>query len=217
VLGLPPAFVHVSQYMRGFEQWFVDTVRNRRLLGALFDAIMEVQMALAGDMLAASGGDFDVVMTADDIAGQYGPLISLPAYRELIKPRQARYFDFIRSQTSAPFLYHSCGSMYDLLEDLIDIGVQAITPVQVSAAKMEPARLKQEFGDRLAFWGGVDTQWLLPFGTPQDVRRGVRELVETLGAGGGFVLAAVHNIQPEVPVQNICAMFEAAGIDCDRQ
>jgi uroporphyrinogen decarboxylase len=212
VLGVPSAFVHVSQYVRGFEDWFIDAARDQRLLCALFDAVLEVNMALAGEILQTAGHLVDVVMTADDIGAQHGPIVSPQAYRTLIKPRQRAYFEFIRERTPAPILYHSCGSLYVILKDLIEIGVQALTPVQVTARGMQTDRLKEEFGDRVAFWGAVDTQGVLPFGTVEDVRAEVRRRVRDLAPGGGYVLSAVHNIQPEVPPENICAMFEAARI-----
>ena len=210
VLYLPSAFIHKSQYLRGFEDWFMDIAVDQRLIGALFDAVLEMSMATAGDILEVAGHLVDVVNTSDDIGGQNGPIISPRAYRELIKPRQQSYFEFIRARTSAPILFHSCGSIYRLMDDLIKIGVQAVNPVQVSARDMETDRLKREFGDRVAFWGAVDTQHVLPFGTVADVRAEVRRRIRDLAAGGGYVLAAVHNIQPEVPPHNICAMFETA-------
>ena len=210
VLQLPSAFVHVSQYLRGFEDWFVDTARDQRLIGTLFDAVLEVNMATAGEILKVAGHLVDVVMTADDIGDQNGPMVSPQVYRKLFKPRHRAYFQSIRDRTPAPILFHSCGSLYKLMEDLIEIGVQAVTPVQVNAGDMETGRLKREFGDRVAFWGAVDTQHVLPFGTVEDVRFEVHRRIQDLAPGGGYILSAVHNIQPEVPPENICAMFEAA-------
>ena len=208
VLHLPSAFVHKSQYLRGFEDWFMDTACDQRLITALFDAILELSLAEAGEMLRVAGNLVDVVNTSDDIAGQAGPIISPKAYRQLIAPRQRTYFEFIRAHTPAPILYHSCGSLYGLLGDLMAMGVQAVNPVQVNARDMETGRLKSDFG-RLAFWGAIDTQNVLSFGTVDDVRAEVRRRIRDLGPGGGYVLSAVHNIQPEVPPENVCAMFEA--------
>ena len=104
-------------------------------------------------------------------------------------------------------LLHSCGSVYSVLNDLIEIGVQILNPVQTRAANMDPVTLKKEFGDRLAFWGGVDIQEVLPFGSPDDVRADVTHLFETLGDGGGWVLCPSHDIQPEVPPQNIVTLY----------
>lgn len=218
VLYLPSAFIHKTQYLRGFEDWFIDVVRDQRPICALFDAVLEVSMALAGEILAVAGHLVDVVNTSDDIGGQHGLLISPEAYRALIKPRQRAYFEFIRTRTPAPILFHSCGSIYDIMEDLIEIGVQAINPVQTQARGMQAERLARDFGDRICFWGGVDTQCVLPFGTPEEVRVEVARCIGDLGQAGGYVLAAVHNIQPEVPPENVIAMFEAArAFSLDRE
>jgi uroporphyrinogen decarboxylase len=114
----------------------------------------------------------------------------------------------LKSRSSAKILYHSCGSVYALIGDLIEIGIDALNPIQVSARNMDPSKLKTEFGDRVAFWGAIDTQKILPFGTPETVREEVRRIIDTLGKGGGYILASVHNIQRKVPPENICAMFD---------
>jgi uroporphyrinogen decarboxylase len=114
----------------------------------------------------------------------------------------------IKSLRDVKVSYHSCGAVYELIEDLIDIGVDSLNPVQVSARNMDPVKLKKEFGGRMAFWGGIDTHRVLPFGTPEEVRKEVRRMINILGKKGGYVLASVHNIQAEVPPENIVAMFE---------
>jgi len=141
------------------------------------------------------------------------PVCSPPLYRKLIRPFQERIVATIRSHTAAKILYHTCGSVYHYMEDFIGMGIDAINPVQVSARHMDPERLKQEFGDRIAFWGGIDSQHLLPHGTPEQVRGEVRRMFSLMGKSGGWVLAAVHNIQPDVPPENVLAMFEA-GRQC---
>lgn len=213
VLQLPSLFVHKSQYVRGFEDWFIDIASHRRLIAALFDAILERSLAEVGEILAIAGDLVDVVCTADDIAGQSGPIVSPAAYRELIAPRQRAFFEYVRARTSAPILYHSCGSLSELLDDLITMGIQAINPVQVSARGMATARLKARFGSRVAFWGAIDTQQVLPFGSTHQVLSEVQKRIRDLAADGGYVLSAVHNIQPEVPPENICAMYQAARED----
>jgi len=131
-------------------------------------------------------------------------------YRKFIKPRHQRYLEMIHSRTAAKILYHSCGSVVRLLPDFVEMGVDFINPVQVSAVGMDTAALKREFGRYLGFWGSVDTMQVLPFGTPDDVRAEVKRRMRDLAPGGGFVLAAVHNIQPNVPPDNIVAMYDAA-------
>jgi uroporphyrinogen decarboxylase len=156
------------------------------------------------------GANADVVVYADDIAFQDRPMVSPRMYRRLLKPRQRRVFDLLKASGMKVF-YHSCGALVPLLPDLVEIGCDAINPVQVSAAGMEDtAKLKADWGDELTFWGGIDTQAVLPRGTVQEVRDEVRRRMLDMAPGGGYVLAAVHDVQPEVPPENLCAVFEAA-------
>lgn len=209
VLHLSDIFVHTTQYLRGFEPWYMDLVLAPDLAGALMDAVLEIRLEILRRALDAVGDLVDVVSTADDVADQRGPQMSLRHYRALIKPRHARYLALIREKTDATVLYHSCGSVVDLLPDFIDMGIQAINPVQVTARGMDPARLKAAYGRDLVFWGGIDTMHTLPHGTPDDVRAEVRRRIEVLGEGGGYVVTAVHNIQPDVPPENVLAMYES--------
>ena len=210
VVTLPAAFIHYSQFIRGFEDWYLDCAMNPKLMGVLFDAILEVNVALVQGILREVGDLIDVIVTADDIGDQRGTIISPAMYRRLIGPRQKLYFDEIHRLTSAKLLYHTCGSVFDVVKDFIKIGVDALNPVQVSAAKMDTSSLKAETGGQLAFWGAIDTQQVLPYGTISDVRFEVRRRIADLGVGGGYILSSVHNIQPEVPLENVFAMFQAA-------
>lgn len=207
-LDLPDGVTHLSQFLRGFDDWLIDTATDRTLLGSIMDHVTEIYVAMVGPLLDAVGEHVDVILHCDDIAAQNGPLISPRAYRELIKPRQARIFAAIKAHSRAKLLYHSCGSVAWALGDLADIGVDVINPVQVSAAHMDTARLKAEWGGKLAFWGGIDTHHALPFGTPEEVAAEVRRRIEDM-AGGGYVAGSVHIIQAEAPPQNILAMAEA--------
>jgi uroporphyrinogen decarboxylase len=153
----------------------------------------------------------DVIMIGDDLAGQNGPLFAPRIYRQIIKPRQKRLVRYIRSRTKAKIWYHTCGSVMEYLPDLLDNGIDILNPVQISAKGMDPARLKAEFGDRLVFWGGgIDTQHVLPRASPQEVREHVRRNIEAFKPGGGYVFNNVHNIQRDVPPENVLAMFDAA-------
>jgi uroporphyrinogen decarboxylase len=127
----------------------------------------------------------------------------------MIKPHHRRMTETARRH-GKKILWHSCGAVYQFIPDLIEIGVDALNPVQVSAAHMDTKGLKREFGRDLAFWGGVDTGKVLPLGTPAEVREEVKRRIEDLAAGGGYILAAVHNIQADVPPENVVAMFDAA-------
>lgn len=210
VLHLQNIIVHDSQYMRGFERWYMDLALAPDLIGALMDALLDLVMEMTRRALAEVGDLIDVVSCSDDIGDQRGPIMSPRMYRRIIKPRHKRYFDLLRSGTDAKVLYHSCGSVVSLIPDFIDMGIDFINPVQVTAAGMDTANLKREYGDQLGFWGAVDTMRVLPYGTPDDVRAEVRRRICDLGPGGGYVLTAVHNIQPDVPPENIVAMYEAA-------
>jgi uroporphyrinogen decarboxylase len=198
-------------YLRGIENWFLDLAANPDFAVALLRKVTDLMRQGMSGLLAEAGEYIDVVVTGDDLGGQNGPLIGPKMYRRLIKPFHAELMAAIKNLTKAKVFYHSCGSIYPLIGDLIEIGVDILNPVQVSAKDMgDTARLKREFGDRLSFCGAIDTQWVLPHGTPDDVRREVRRRIRDLGPGGGYVLASVHCIQPDVPPENVCAMLEEA-------
>jgi len=207
VLNLQSGFVHTSQYLRGFEDWFLDFARDRRLLETLFDAVLDVSLAICKELLEEVGSEVDVLMASDDLGLQDGLMVSPEAYRELIKPRHKRYFQLMHDMSPGKVFFHTCGSVVDILDDLVEIGVDVLHPVQVSAAGMNPARLKKRWGDKLAFWGAIDTQRVLPFGSVDDVRAEVERRIGELGLGGGYVLGAVHNIQPDVPTENLLTMY----------
>ena len=154
--------------------------------------------------------DVDVISVSDDIGHQDRLCMSPETYRRVFKPRHARMMDTIKSRSDAPVMWHTCGSVYDILEDLIEIGVDSLNPVQTSAARMDPVQLKQNFGDRLSFWGGIDTMHILNRGDSEDVRREVRAKTAALAPGGGYILNPIHNVQPDVPVSNLLAMLDAA-------
>ena len=209
VLRLPTPFVHVTQFLRGFEDWFIDLAADQKLAGALFDAAVEHSSALVEEILKAGGELADVVAFGDDMGFQNGPIVSPELYQRLFKPRHKKYFDTVKKYTSAFIHFHCCGSIYKLLNDIIELGVDVINPVHVAAKDMDSSILGPEFGARLSFWGGIDTQKVLPKGTTEEVKSEVRRCIRNLAPGGGYILSAVHNIQPDVPVENIIAMYEA--------
>jgi len=209
VLNLPSAFVHLSQFLRGFEDWFIDLAADQKLAGTLFDAAVEHTAGVCEAVLKAGGDLADIVATGDDLGTQNGPIISPELYRKLFKPRHKKFLTTLKKHTRAPIHFHSCGSIYRILGDLIEIGVDIIHPVQVAARDMDSAKLKKEFGTRLSFWGGVDTQRVLPKGTPANVKEEVKRRLRDFAPGGGYILAAVHNLQADVPVANILALYEA--------
>ena len=200
--------VHQTQYLRGFHDWYLDLGEDHDLFHCLMNAVLENLIEMNTRALREVGDLIDVVGFGDDIGLQDRPVCSLPMYRKMIRPYQERIVATMRAHTNAKILYHTCGSVSRYIGDFIDIGVNALNPVQVSAKNMEPERLKAEFGDRMAFWGGIDSQHILPHGSPDDVRAAVRRTFDIMGKGGGYVLASVHNIQPDVSPENILALFE---------
>lgn len=210
VLNLGDICVHQSQFCRGIEDWLLDLVVRPALMHDLLRRITNIRIAIAEEALRRVGDSIDLVETSDDVATQQGLLISPEHYREFIKPHHERFFQAVRARTSAKIMYHCCGSVRPILEDLVEMGVDVLNPVQVSAEGMDTAYLKREYGDYLTFMGGIDTQQILSTGSPEEVREEVRRRIDDLAAGGGYVLAPVHNIQPDVPPENIRAMYDTA-------
>jgi uroporphyrinogen decarboxylase len=210
VLNMPGGIVHQSQFMRGFEGWFTDLILNPSFFSALLEKICDLWIEMARDEFDAARDNFDLCFYGDDMAFQNGPMMSMDLYRKMIKPHHKRLFSYIKSRTPAKILYHTCGSVVHLIPDLIELGVDVLNPVQVSAKGMDTRKLKAEFGKDISFWGAIDTQKVLPFGTPEDVAAEVRQRIDDLGPGGGYVLCAVHNIQADVRPENICAMYDTS-------
>jgi len=201
----------MAQRLVGMERCLMMMATDKKLVGALFDQLLALKLAFWEQALPRLGDVVDVVAQFDDYGTQTSQLISPRMFREQLKPRLRVLFERVRQLApQAIRFFHSCGNVRPLIPDLIEIGVEALNPVQIGAAGMEPAGLKRDFGDALAFWGGgVDTQGVLVTGTPQQVRDDVRRNIEVLAAGGGYVFSAVHNIQADVPPQNLIAMREA--------
>ncbi|MFN8621294.1 MAG: uroporphyrinogen decarboxylase family protein [Chloroflexota bacterium] len=208
--GIIAGTLETSLWMRGFEQFFMDLIEEPALAGAILDRVLEVKLRFWEQVLGRIGDLLDVVYDADDYGGQEAPLIAPDLWRRMVKPRIAELYRYIHEHSRAKVFLHSDGAIRELIPDLIEAGVDALNPVQFTAAGMDLASLKTEFGRELCFWGGgVDTQGVLPRGTPQQVRDQVRRCVETLMPGGGYVFATVHNTQADVPPENFLAMWEA--------
>ncbi len=195
-------------YMRGYEQFYKDLYVNPDFVHALLKKTSEVHMKFLEHTLKEVGDEIDVIMQGDDLANQDGPAMSVEMYREFVKPRQREIFDLIKNMTDAKLFYHCCGSVKELLPELIDIGIEIINPVQVRARDMDTDVLKEEFGNEISFWGAIDTQKTLPMGTPEDVAEAVKTQIDNLNRDGGYVLTSVHNIQADVSPENILTMFE---------
>ncbi len=197
-------------WMRGFEDFLCDLYTEPQVAEALMDRITEVDLGLWDVFLTAVGDYVDIVCQGDDLAMQDRAFVPLDVYNKYIKKYHKRIYDFIKTKTKAKIFHHCCGSVYELIPGLIDAGVEVLNPIQTSAKNMEPERLKREYGKYLTFWGGIDTQKLLPFGTPQEIENEVKHVIEVMSKDGGYVFAPGHNIQALVPPQNIEAMLNAA-------
>jgi uroporphyrinogen decarboxylase len=201
----------LTMWTRGFKDGYADWAGNPELSKKILRKFMGLQFAYWEKMFDTMKQiPIDVVHMADDVAGQKSMLISPASYRNQLKPFHKEIFNFIHSKCNAKIFFHSCGSIFSIIPDLIEIGVDILNPVQVSAAKMEPADLKREYGNAVCFWGGgVDTQNSFDENhSPDEVRIDVRKRLQDFMPGGGFIFNTVHNIQGNVPPENIMAMWE---------
>ncbi len=215
VLGsISGGMLEMGLWLKGFEGFYCDLAMNRSLVEALCDKILELKTSYWNKVLAEFGELVDVVHEGDDYGGQHGLLLSPQMWRALFKPRLRQLFDSIkRAAPHVRIFFHSCGSIVEIIPDLIEVGMYILNPIQVAAAGMDTAELKRRFGRELCFWGGgVDTQRVLPRGTPEEVRAEVKRRIDDLAPGGGFVFNTVHNIQADVPPENIIAMREAVEL-----
>jgi len=204
----PSNFYERGQMLRGYEQFGVDLLLNPEIVKVIFDNLLAIQKEYYKYYLNAAGRYLDVIFYADDLGMQDRPQISPKTYKEVIKPYHKEIFSFIKNKTEAKLFLHCCGDMYPFIEDLIDAGVDIINPVQVTAKEMEPKRLKDEFGDRIIFWGGIDEQFIINKGSREEVIKNVKEMINILGKDGGYVAAATHNIQDDTPAENILLVFD---------
>jgi uroporphyrinogen decarboxylase len=195
--------------LRGLDVILMDLAANEDFFTALMEKLTTMAVSVVRAILQEAGPWIDIVVTSDDLGMSSGPMMSPATYRRLIKPHHAEFFGEIKKSAAAKVFFHSCGNVYRLLGDLADAGVDILNPVQVNCGEMgDTARLKQEFGDKLSFCGGIDTHHVMPHGTIEDVRREVRRRIKDLGPGGGYLAAPVHCLQPDVPPENIVAMCE---------
>jgi uroporphyrinogen decarboxylase len=209
--GVLAGILEMAQRIRGMEALLMDMAADERLACSLFDKMLELKLAFWEMALPRLADVVDVISEADDYGTQNSQLVSPSMFRKLIKPRLKVLFERIKQLApTARLFFHSCGNVRPLLPDLIEIGVDILNPVHICAKGMEPVALKRDFGHDIVFWGGgVDTQGVLPNGTPQEVKDDVRRNIQALAPGGGFVFNTVHNIQADVPPQNIIAMWQA--------
>jgi uroporphyrinogen decarboxylase len=198
------------QFLRGFNNFMMDLISDKKLARFLLESQIEAYLPRIDKYIDAVGGYIDIILVNDDMGMQNGLQISKELYLEMIKPYQKKLWSYIKHKSKKPLLLHSCGAVSSIIPDLIESGVDALNPIQVSAAGMDTRKLKKEFGPDIVFWGGgCDTQSVLPRGTNGEIKDEVKKRVDDLAPGGGFVFCQVHNIQADVPVENILAMYEA--------
>jgi len=211
ISGISGVVYEICWYMRGLENLFMDMIEQPEILETIIDRTLKFWLDWFRLFLDEIGDVVDVIMIGDDLSAQNGPLFPPRIYRSIVKPRHKQLVQYIKSRTAAKVWYHSCGAVTEYIPDLLDNGIDVLNPVQITAKGMDPVELKARFGDRLSFWGGgIDTQHVLPVASPDEVREAVRRNVEAFMPGGGYVFNNVHNIQADVPPENVLAMFDSA-------
>lgn len=197
-------------WLCGFNDFLPRLFLDKSFVHSLFGRILEIQKVVVGKYLDLVGPYVQMIETADDLGQQYNSIMSRETYREMIKPYHKEFLQFIKDKApKAKIFMHSCGSIHNLIPDLIDNGVEVLNPIQPTAANMEGWRLKQDFGDRLCFHGGVDVVDVLPNYSTEGVADYVKDHIQKLGKGGGYIVASSHNIQEDTPPENVVAMFKA--------
>lgn len=197
-------------FLRKIDNFLMDLVLEPKKVESLLDALMEVHLATLAKVCAAVGDVVDIIRFGDDLGMDSGPFMSPDTYRQLFKPRHTILCDYVKKNSNMKTFLHSCGSIYRLLPDLIEAGYDVINPLQTNSFEMDPKRLKKEFGNDITFWGGgADTRDILNRVTPAEIKDHVKERLEIFSPGGGYVFNPIHNIMPDVPPENIIAMFEA--------
>jgi uroporphyrinogen decarboxylase len=198
-----------SWYMRGFQQMFMDLSLNPELAHGIMERVTNFFVEHSKKILSASKGNIDLAFTADDIGDQRGLLVSLKMWEEFMKPYHMRLNKAIH-EFGTKVIYHSDGSVMDAVGGLVDMGIDVLQALQFSASKMDPVELKNKYGDRLCFQGGVSVQTTLPFGSQEDVLQEVEKLITVLGKNGGYILGPSHAIQAGTPPENIVMLFDTA-------
>ena len=208
-------FLQTGPRIYGFNNWLTMLAVDEEAVEAFLDSLLEQKLKYYDLLFGMFGDSIDIVNEGDDLGTQNGLFISPEMYRRLIKPRQSKLYHYIKDKYHVKVFLHSCGAVSDIIPDLIEAGVDILNPIQISAKGMDVFRLKRDFGKDIVFWGGtIDSQNMLPHGTPQEIKDEVKRRIDQLAPGGGFVFAPIHNFQPDVPVENIMAMWEAFQDNC---
>ena len=210
VINYGSAFFEVGNSFRRMDKFLIDIARNPTKVERFCDYLMDFHFKSLKAICEHIGDVVDIIRIGDDLGENNGPFFNPKTFQQIFKPRMTEIFDFIKKHSSMKILFHSCGSIATLLPDLIETGIDILNPVQINARDMDPKFLKENFGDDIAFWGGgADTRNVINRQSPQEVKNHVLELLETFAPGGGYVWNTVHNILPDVPPENILAMFKA--------
>ncbi len=197
-------------FLRRMDNFLMDLYTEPEEVERMLDALMELHLNTLEKVCEAVGDVVDILRFGDDLGMDSGPFMSPEVYRKIFKPRHAKLCGYVKKHSGMHTFLHTCGSIYRLIPDLIEAGYDIINPVQTNCFEMEPERLKREFGKDITFWGGgTDTRFILNHGTTLEVKADVKRRLEIFAPGGGFVFNPIHNIMPDVPPENIVAMFEA--------
>jgi len=202
-------FINGAGFLRGMENVFMDMATENPVGLAVFEKMNEFYYEFNRRHFEVLDGRLDILYLGDDLGTQRGSMISVPMWRKLLRPLLKRQVDLAK-EFGAKVMFHSCGSVREFIPDLIDLGIDCLDTVQPEVARMDPVELKREYGDRISYHGTISTGGVIAFGTPDDVRREVKERLRVMGPGGGFVLAPTHQLQSNTPVENIVAMYETA-------
>ena len=197
-------------WMFGFDDFLYRCAGEPETVRMFFDRVLAYQKKVIEKYYIALGPYIDCTTSGDDFGTQTGPFLSKDMFQELIKPYYMERVQYTKRFTKAFYKHHTCGSVYDFIPDLIDCGVDILNPIQPGVYMMEHERLKKDFGDKITFWGGIDTQHLLPAGNPEDVKKEVQRILSIMDHNGGYILSPAHTIQYDVPAQNVLALYEGA-------
>jgi uroporphyrinogen decarboxylase len=215
VLDIGGNLLDIGCFTRGTENFFCDILLDKKGTERLLSKLTENYIEFIDRVLKGAGNYIDIIMFSEDLGSQNGPFLPYDVFKKMFKSKYKKMYDYVHQNSNCKTFLHSCGSVYNYIPDLIEIGLDILNPVQTTAANMEPERLKKEFGRDITFWGGgCNYRDILPFKNPEKVKEDVKRRVEILSKNGGFVFNSIHNILPEVPPENIIAMYEAINEYC---
>ncbi len=212
IVGDHPVYgvLELACWMCGYDDFLMRLAAEPDFVRRLFDKLLALQKEFIRPYYQAIGEYIHLTTSGDDFGTQIGPFISPAMFRTWIKPYFTERIEYTRQFTGCYFWHHTCGSVHALIPDMIDCGVEMLNPIQPGAFRMEPGRLKADFGDQLCFHGGFDTQGVLPFGSKEEIEAEVARVMSAMKPNGGYIFSAAHNIQADVPAENVLAMYAAA-------